>query len=322
MVDLQAVQHVGEWPAARSKIESAVQAVLGDLPRDRPELQTKVAEETTFPGYVMQRVNYFVDDWNRVSAWLFIPEEREEELPAVVCCHQESAFGKDEAAGLEGDKDYAFARRLAEMGFVTIAPDCVTAGERKSAGLLAYDTSRFLQDFKGMSPLGKMLVDHQQAIDVLLDTKTVDPERIGVMGHSLGGTNALLLAAFDERIEVGVSSCGFTRLEDDANPMRWCPEDGFVALPNLRPYAENEEFPWDWEHLIALAAPTPLMVLSSPEDESFPNGASCGEAVKRADRVYRLLGAGDALEHVSHNEGHAMGPAQFGLACAWLERWI
>ncbi len=35
-------------------------------------------------------------------------------------------------------------------------------------------------------------------------------KRIGVIGHSLGGHNAIFTATFDERLKAVVTSCGFT----------------------------------------------------------------------------------------------------------------
>ena len=39
-------------------------------------------------------------------------------------------------------------------------------------------------------------------------------DRIGVIGHSLGGHNALFTAVFDERLKAIISSCGFTPFHD------------------------------------------------------------------------------------------------------------
>ena len=41
----------------------------------------------------------------------------------------------------------------------------------------------------------------------------VDAERIGVIGHSLGGHNAMFVAAFDTRLKIVVSSAGWTEFE-------------------------------------------------------------------------------------------------------------
>ena len=42
----------------------------------------------------------------------------------------------------------------------------------------------------------------------------VDNKRIGAIGHSLGGQEALWLAWYDDRIKVTVSSCGFSQIKN------------------------------------------------------------------------------------------------------------
>lgn len=42
----------------------------------------------------------------------------------------------------------------------------------------------------------------------------IDPKRVGVLGHGLGGTRALWLMALDERIACGAAVNGLTRLGD------------------------------------------------------------------------------------------------------------
>lgn len=56
----------------------------------------------------------------------------------------------------------------------------------------------------------KAIFNHMRCVDLLQARKDVDPERIGVIGHSLGGHNAIFAGAFDTRIKVVVSSCGWT----------------------------------------------------------------------------------------------------------------
>src|SRR5438477_54461 len=57
----------------------------------------------------------------------------------------------------------------------------------------------------------KAICDNMRAVDLLVDSMLeVDPQRIGCIGHSLGGHNAIFTAFFDDRIKVVVSNCGFT----------------------------------------------------------------------------------------------------------------
>lgn len=52
--------------------------------------------------------------------------------------------------------------------------------------------------------------NHIRGVDLLAAREEVDPQRIGAIGHSLGGHNAMFLGAFDPRVKVVVSSCGWT----------------------------------------------------------------------------------------------------------------
>ena len=52
------------------------------------------------------------------------------------------------------------------------------------------------------------------AVDLLQSLPQVDGERIGCIGHSLGGHNAMFLGVFDERVKAVVSSCGWTPFHD------------------------------------------------------------------------------------------------------------
>lgn len=321
MTDLKKLKSASQWPPLRREIEAAITDVLGNLQKDHAELQLKVVDEQSFPNYVRRRVNYFVEEWERVSAWLFVPEDAEE-APGILCCHQTVPQGKDEPAGLEGDPLLAFAKHYAELGYVTIAPDCITAGERVSHGLEPFDTAGYYKDHPKRSAMGKMLWDHMHAIDVLCDMKIVDPARIGVVGHSLGGYNALFLAAFDERVQACIASCGFTRFADDSDPERWVRETGFCHFPKLRDAVKARSFPFDWEHLLALAAPTPILLLTAFNDDIFPNTESCGVAVELAGKVYAMLGAPEALENFTHESGHAVTYEALQQADEWFERWL
>ncbi len=321
MHDLASLTRPSEWVKVRGLLDAAILKVLGQFPKERGELQTRVADETSFPGFVRQRVNYFVDEWERVAAWLFLPEGRDQ-VPAILCLHDRVAQGKDEPAGIEGDPLLAFARHYAELGFATLAPDTITAGERISTGLGAFDTSTYAKDYPKLSVMGKLLWDNLYAMDLLADTRQVDPSRIGVMGHGLGATSALLLSAFDERVQACVASCGFTRFADDPQVARWFDAEGFVQLPKLKPAADKGEFPFDWEHVLAMAAPIPNLLITALNDDVLPNTESCEAAVTAARTVYALLGAAGALKEVRHRSGRRMTPETLEAADEWFQRWL
>ena len=106
-MDLSKLKSPVMWPGMRQHVVQAVGEVIGPMNRDKLDLQLKTVDEVEFRGYVRKRVNYFVDAWDRISAWLFIPEGKDE-APAILCCHSQSPGGKGEPAGLEGDSHLAF----------------------------------------------------------------------------------------------------------------------------------------------------------------------------------------------------------------------
>lgn len=322
MVDLAKLKNLSTWPKIRAEIESALLAVLGELPKERVEPQAKTVDEVEHAGYVRKRVNYFVDGWERVSAWLFVPEGKDE-APAILCCHQESSPGKDEAAGLEGDLRVAFAQHYAELGYVTLAPDCLTAGERRFHSAKPFDTKQYYKNNSKLSFAGRMLVDHMYALDLLEEQKRVDPARIGVIGHGLGAFNALLLAAFDDRVRACVASCGFTRISTDKDPQRWARSEGMSLMPELKKSLDAGRVEFDWEHILALAAPSPTLIITSVADTPFSNPKSCEKAVALAGRVYKLLGARTAIDHHDHSHGyHNFTRETLEVADEWFERWL
>ncbi len=321
MFDLGKLKTPVDWTTMRGQIEAAIVEEIGPVSRERVDLQLKTVDEVEFRGYVRKRVNYFVDGWDRISAWLFVPDGKDE-APGILCCHQQVGQGKDEPAGLEGDPRMAFAQHYAEMGYVTLAPDCVTAGDRVSMKLKPFDTKSFYKDNPKVSVTAKMLADHMRAIDVFAEVKRVDAARIGVVGHGLGAFNALLLSAFDDRVQACISSCGFTRFATDKEPERWAREEGFVLIPKLKEHIANGKYPFDWEHVLAMAAPSPTLVITALTDNEFANPRSCQKAVTMASKVYKLLGAPSALDFYGHHDGLRITPETLEIADEWFERWL
>ena len=321
MVDLSKVKGLSDWPKTRELIEAAVVSVMGKPCADLIDVQVKTVDETDIGGVTRKRVIYFVDEWTRMSAWLFEPDGVDSG-PAIVCCHRQISNGKDEPAGIEGDAALAFAKRYSENGYVTIAPDTIGAGERISPGLEAFDTAMFYKDHPKQSAMGKMLVDHMRCVDVLQELPSVDPSRVGVMGHDMGAYNALFLTAFDERVQTCVASCGFTCFEGDDDPMRWARSDGLVLMPKLKAALARNELPFEWDQVLAMLAPSPALIISASNDEVLSNTSSCEKAFKRAQRVYKFLGAEDAIAHLVHKGGHRMTQEASDAADEWFDRWL
>src|SRR5207237_6160302 len=98
----------------------------------------------------------------------------------------------------------AYARDLAERGYVVLAPAYpLMANHQPNLKSLGYQSGTM-----------KGIWDNKRGLDLLAGLPMVDKRRIGAIGHSLGGHNAIYTAVFDDRIRVVVSSCGFDSFVD------------------------------------------------------------------------------------------------------------
>jgi hypothetical protein len=105
--------------------------------------------------------------------------------PAAVLVHGFGAF-RDELTGFS-----EMAAKLAAAGISSLRPDMRGCGKSGTRGL--------------MQPMWDWVEDLRAAISWLEAQPGVDPERIGVVGMSMGGGVVCTTAAFDRRIKVIVA---------------------------------------------------------------------------------------------------------------------
>lgn len=148
----------------------------------------------------LYKVSYRSAREMRVSAYLAVPKTWSEgdRLPAVLLMHGWNLFwGKNE------DWVQAWLPILAEAGYVVLAPDHFLFGERKPArnGL---DRMRDLGPYYLRDWMTQTVVDLRRGVDYLQSRPEVDPERIAVLGGSLGGWIGSILCAVEPRIKTAV----------------------------------------------------------------------------------------------------------------------
>ena len=116
----------------------------------------------------------------------------------------------------------------------------------------------------------KGIWNHMRCVDYLQSRPEVDPDRIGVIGHSLGGHNSIFLGVFDERIKCVVSSCGFCSFPTymKGNLTGWS-HDGYMPLIKTRYELKPEKMPWDFPEAIAALAPRPFLAVAPIKDHNF-----------------------------------------------------
>ncbi|MCX7005993.1 MAG: dienelactone hydrolase family protein [Kiritimatiellaeota bacterium] len=235
---VRAVQTTADWQQRRAEILRGVQAVMGNLPgpEKRCPLEVKVEAETDCGSFVRRSITYQAEPGGRVPAYLCIPKAAltaPAKCPAVLCLHPTDAqIGNGVVVGLGGKAHRQYASELAGRGYVTIAP---------AYPLLA----NYQPDLKALgyaSGTMKAIWDNLRALDVLEALPFVKRDGFGVIGHSLGGHNAVYTAVFDERLVAVVSSCGLDSFSDYMGGAAavWTPEKGWCQqryMPRLLDYA-------------------------------------------------------------------------------------
>jgi len=281
----RAVASPADWETRRRHVVAALERVMGPLPNParRGALDVVVHEETQFDGGIVRRkISYQSDATDRVAAYLFLPAAngaKPLKRPAMLCLHPTLKEGKAGPAGLAGKPQSFYALELARRGYVTLAPDYPSFGDSK------FD---FAPRHGYASGSMKAVWDNIRAVDLLETLPEVDARRIGAIGHSLGGHNAILTAVFDPRVQAVVTSCGFTTFLKDDMPS-WT---GPTYMPRIRTEYANDaaRVPFDFPELVAALAPRTVIVVAAEEDSDF-NVGGIRETVDAARAVYQLFGA-------------------------------
>jgi fermentation-respiration switch protein FrsA (DUF1100 family) len=308
------IRTAADWEKRRQHILAGMQEVMGPLLPDSEKvpLEPKYSDEKETAKYVRRKVTFAVEKGDRVPAWLLVPKERKGKLPAVLCLHQTTGIGKDEPAGLGGNPNLHYAHHLAERGYVTLAPDYPSFGE------YPYDfgKSRFA------SGSMKAIWNNLRAIDLLVSLPEVDPERIGCIGHSLGGHNTMFTAAFDPRIKALVSNCGFTSFPKyyGGNLRGWT-SARYMPLIASKYELKPEKVPFDFPEVVAAFAPRAFLA-SSPTGDSNFEVSGVKDCIAAARPVYELLGAKEKLAASYPECKHDFPPDVRKVAYEWLDRWL
>jgi uncharacterized protein len=212
--------------------------------------------------------------------------------PVIVICH-----------GFKGFKDWGFFPTLAESlaadGYVTItfnfSRNGIGADPNNFTELEQFARNTYSHELNDL----KIVIDAISAGEV--GKNIIDPEKIGLLGHSRGGGVALLYASKDERVQCVATWSAIAKVERYSDDVinQW-EKDGFIEMENKRTNQMmrlNKEFIEDIKEsgkkLNILSAAEnleiPVLIVHGDMDESVP--------MSEADEIYsKLDGYGNELE--------------------------
>jgi hypothetical protein len=140
-----------------------------------------------------------------------------------------------------------------------------------------------------------------------------------VIGHSLGGHNALFVAVFEPRLKAVVTSCGFNSFfkYQDGDLTGWS-HAGYMPRIAAEFGRDAKQMPFDFTEVLAALAPRPVFV-NAPRGDSNFELSGVQDCFAAARPVYGLFHASDRLVIETPDVGHDFPPDVRERAYAWLE---
>lgn len=298
---------------------------LGKFP-EKTAVKPKITDTIDKGTHIQQTISYNVEADERINAYLLVPKALNNKNPAIIACHQHAgmySLGKSELAGQSTDSMYHYGLELCMRGYVVLCPDHLCFEDRRpskeermqNSCLDKADYERLMfckYILEGSTLQAKYLSDLCRGLDLLETLDFVDKEKIGAIGHSLGGQETLWLSWYDSRIKAAVSSCGFGQLHTiirdgiNHNFAAYCP--GFLNIGDIA-------------DLVCDNSPMPFMMTNGSDDGLFPiDGVK--EIAKLASDKYKEHGYEDRFKSIIFDGEHSFPPEIRIKAYEWLDRFL
>lgn len=306
--DGRPVRTVDDWQERRREMLVLWHGTMGKWPSviDKPEIG--FLENEHIENFTRHKVSVEIAPGRMQIAYLLIPDGNET-FPAVldVFYGPEGGAGLDENSRLKVD----FGYQLAKRGFVSL---CLGSpgGSEVRGSLAEYKNKDSLE----LQPLSYLAYVAANCNNLLANLPQVDPERIGIVGHSFGGKWALFASCLYERFACACwSDPGIVFDERRPSVNYWEPwylgyehgkdrQPGIPTKDNPRTGAYKRLFEsgHDLHELHALMAPRPFFVSGGSEDTPSRWGA-----LNSSIAVNKLLGY-DNRVGMANREGHSITP--------------
>ncbi|MDO6437406.1 prolyl oligopeptidase family serine peptidase [Cyclobacterium sp. 1_MG-2023] len=193
----------------------------------------------------------------------------------------------------------AHARRLAELGFITLIFDTIQFGEVWGHHWGPYNKGWFNWYSRGYNPAAVELWNAIRGLDYLETRTDVDMDNIGITGISGGGSQSWYFAAADSRVKAAAPVCGAGTMDSQVGERRI---DGHCDCMMI-----NNGFQMDYTDIGALIAPKPLLIAQSDRDELY-GIESTRQFYQTLSNFYKKFDAENNISLVETPGGHSYHP--------------
>jgi hypothetical protein len=299
--------NASDWNTRREQIKTKWLKILGPLPTSKVPLHPEILETETTPKFIRKHIRYQTETNVFTDGYLLLPNPTKTKCAAIVVFHPTTPLQAKGVAGLA--KDYAEEKwqgvQLVERGYVVWCPRNYINGEGAD---WSGNAKRVLKRHPKWTGMTQMVWDANRAADFVQSLPEVDANRIGCIGHSLGGKQALYAAAFDERYKASVAS----ELGIGLKFSNWDALWYFgPAMHNFPPGTDNHE-------VLALVAPRPFLLLAGDSAD----GDKSLNYINAVAPVYGVFGARTNLNFLNHHLGHRYAPQARDAAEKFLDQHL
>ena len=257
------VTSASDWDVRRAHIMAHLQEVMGPLPggERRVPLDVRTVETFDEPTYVRHKITYASEPGDRVPAWLLVPKGGRGKATGDALPAPDDRDRQGRAGRPGGPAQPALRQGAGRTGLRRRScPDYPGFGE--------YKIDPYAMGYASASM--KAIWNHLRAVDLLAPLPDVDADRIGVIGHSLGGHNSIFVALFDPRLRAVVSSCGFNSFPSyyKGKIAGWSHKGYMPRLASVYDL-DLAKVPFDFPELVGALAPRGFFTNSPLRDANF-----------------------------------------------------
>lgn len=278
-------------PSALS--DEAYEAILQFYEYDEEiPLDSRVVEREETPAYVREKIVFNGIRDSRVPGYLGLPATSAGPFPVILLID-----------GITGSKSRWWEKdswprgslattQFVSAGFAVLAIDAQYHGERIAGN--DYESPGQMLEREWYSRAREMIlqttVEHRRAIDYLATRPEIDIERVGVLGHSMGGIIIFGLNASEPRVRASVAC---------VTPLNiWEPKEMAVISPFN--FARG-------------VGRRPFLMLMGSADPFY----SSSEAALLLEMI-----EGNPKELMFYDSGHRLPERYVGKAHQWFERYL
>lgn len=289
-------------------------------------------------GYKALKIYFNISAWSRVPAYLLIPDGSGP-FPAILMLHDHGAhfsIGKEKMVKpfhvskkvMNDADDWAtkcydgqyVGDYFATNGYVVLSVDALFWGQRGRKEGVDYNGQQALACNlmqMGMSFGGVITSDDIRSAEFLASLPMVNPEKIGSLGHSMGGYRSWMVSAATDCIKASASIC-WMNTTDSLMTLTNNQNKGGSAfstlIPDLRLYM-------DYPDVASIACPKPALFFNGTKDKLFPIGG-VKDAYKILHDVWKSQHADDRLVTKLWDEKHFFNKDMQAETLRFFDKWL